>query len=352
MRISVGAGLLGAAALTALALGARLPQVGPGAAVGAQSPPAKPATGSEEKPKRAKEPRVWDISSDELSQSDASGKGDALHVVATADTGTVVRADKMSWDERAKHATASGNLKIEDEQADAVGDLVEIEYAKKKQTLVLTGSVKVVLKPKKEKEGAVGSIPVAQAPGASAAAPAPAAVPGKAPGDPARPAGPDDAKGGTGESRRHPIDVTCEKLSYQYGKEQRHGVLTGNVVAVQKLSDCTRTITAPAAEWFGLEDRVLLRGPVRFSDTKGREGKTDKDVEISTKEGAETLKMKSAVYRLPVDEDDEKEPDAAGVQKPADGKSSPPATGTPGSGPGRPPVTSPGAPPAGPGKQR
>jgi hypothetical protein len=66
-------------------------------------------------------------------------------------------------------------------------------------------------------------------------------------------------------------------------------------------------VTADHADWYGLEDRVVLHPPVRVEDTKGQTGSSDEDVIVFTKEGNEAIIMKkgSINIRIPDEEKDD-----------------------------------------------
>lgn len=235
-------------------------------------------------PAAAAEParqQPWTIAFDELTHSDATGEGHARGVVATSDEGAVIRSDLFQWNDRQRRARATGHLRMTDPQVDATAESAEIDYARGRRLIVLTGDVRMALKPK----------PADSAPGAAAEAPT---TPPES-----------DADESIRDARRQPIEVTCERVEYQYARGVRHAVLSGSFQAVQKLPDTTRTLTAAKAEWFGNEDRVLLRGPVHFEDTHGRKGDTAEDVVIGTREGAEALQLKRGTYTLPIEEDEE-----------------------------------------------
>ncbi len=270
-------------------------------AVARQAPNSPPKANTTQK-QQAETGRPWHITFDELVHNDATGEGEAVRVVATSDQDTVLKADLITWNDKRMTARATGNLTMSDEQADGTADRADIQYAKSKRLLVLTGNVRMVLKPRK------GEQPKIDAPRDGA---------GKQEGD-----------SDVGEARRYPIEATCDRVDYEYSKDRRHAVLSGNFRAVQKLKDYSRTLTAERAEWFGLEDRVVISGPARVEDTKGRKGETPDDVVIYTREGQEGIRIRKGVYSMPIEDDD----------KPA---AKPPAKETP------PPDT----PPAGPNSQ-
>jgi lipopolysaccharide export system protein LptA len=235
-----------------------------------------------------KDASPWRMTFDELVHNDNTGEGEATRVVATSDEDTVIQADLFTWNDKKKTARATGSLRFSDDQADGTAERADIEYAKSRRLMVLTGNVRLNLKARKAAEG----------PGGAAS----------------RAAGSD----GDGGLREQPIEITCDRLEYEYAKDKRRAVLTGNLRAVQKLKDHTRTLTAARAEWFGKEERVTLAGPVRVEDTKGRKGETPEDVTILTREGNESIKLRKGVYTMPADED--QKPD----QKPPERDAPPP----------------------------
>ena len=169
---------------------------------------------------------------------------------------------------------------------------------------MVTGSVVVVVKPKSDKPEPMAPAPVTLNPANGTAT---VDSPGK-------------QDEGPSSARKYPATITCDKLEYEYAKEKKHAVLNGNFKVVQKLSDKTRTMTAEHAEWFGLEERLVLYPPVHAEDTKGMKADSKEIVTVLTKEGAEGLTMKKGMAIINVDDDDT--PDAQpGKPNPApDGK--------------------------------
>ncbi len=307
-----------------VAIGAALLLTGTLAAArqdGAAKAPVAPAA-----PAAAKQPRMWTIEYEEAVHSDKTGEGSAKVVKVTTDEGTVLHSLVFTWNDKTKIAKASGDLTMTDPQADATATEAEIQYAKDKKLVIMTGAVHVTLKPKEKEAPAAGGSP----------APAPAAPGAAKATEPAKKGEPGKDGETAAEARRHPVDVTCERLEYSYARTVKHAVLTGSFKAVQKLSDKTRTLYAEKAEWFGVEEKVILRGPVHWEDTKGQKGDTNNDVTIYTKEGDERLQTKGGKITMPVDDEEEKPAAGAGGEK---GKMAPP----PEQG---------GAPPAEPGKDK
>lgn len=262
---------------------------------GAVAPPNKPAAA----PGAPKQAKPWHITFDELVHSDATGEGEASRVVATSDEDTVIRADTFIWNDKKRTARAAGNLHFADDQAEGTAERVDIEYMKSKRLMVLTGNVRLTLKARKPEPPKPGQASTATQPAGGAERP----------------------KSDEGALRDYPIEVTCDRAEYEYAKDKRHAILTGNLRAVQKLKDYTRTLTAPKAEWFGKDERVVLTGPAKVEDTKGRKGETPEDVTIHTREGHEGIKLRKGVYTMPADEDDQP------ASKPPERQSPPPDTG-------------------------
>lgn len=285
-----------------------------GAALGALSQaksPAKPAAQTPQKtePKKAesksRKPVPWNIQFETMERSENTGESDFTGVVAVSDEGTTMHADHWHLNEKTKTAVATGNLKMTDPQADATGKQADIDYNKGKRILVLTGNVEILVKPKKDKN--------------APAPPAPAEVKvadGKATvQDPNAPKAEDE--NAPGSARKHPATITCDRLEYEYAKDKKHATLTGSFKVVQKLSDRTRTLTADHAEWFGLEDRILLHPPVHVEETKGLQSfDTNEPVTVFTTEGNERMSVKrgSGVYEVQ-DEDTEEDKPRPGTKK-------------------------------------
>jgi hypothetical protein len=261
-------------------------------------------------PPAKEKPKVWTIQAEEFTQNDATGEGEAKQVVATSEEGTVIRADLWKWNDKTKVARASGNLSMSDPQADATADAAEVFYARDKRLIVLTGSVRITLKPKRQEETAAAAPPT----------PAPAQVEG----DRAVVSPPGQDTSEREEARRYPVLVVCDRVEYQYARDKKLGRLTGNFKATQQVREVTRTLLAKSADWFGLEERALLHGPVDYSDTKGRRGTTKEDVTILTKEGAEEVRFKRGTFTFEVEEEEETPPPAASPTAPARPPAAPP----------------------------
>lgn len=242
-------------------------------------------------------PRTWNIEAAAARFNDATGIGEARQVVVNdPEEGTVLHADLWQWNTKTKTAKATGGLLLSDPQAEVTGERADIDYARAKRIAVLTGKVRITIKSKRSVEEAPPTAPPAPAPVTLQNGQATAQTP---------PA--EEGEDSLREARRHPTVVTCDKVEYHYARNKRYALLTGNFKAVQQLPDKTRTLTAKQAEWFGLEDRLVLRGPVHVEDTKGMKGDTPDDVVVYTKEGEERMEMKgkfSGVYPVEEEEDE------------------------------------------------
>ncbi len=254
--------------------------------------------GAEPKRGESKAPSTWVIQYAEAEHSDKTGEGQAKAVVVTTDEGTVLHADRFAWNDRTRVARAEGNLRVVDPEADATGSAVEIQYARSKRLLILTGGVRLTIKPRQE------------TPQPTAVKVEEGAAPSAVQKEPARGAAvveePDEDE--AARLRKYPIEVTCDRLEYQYARDKKQGVLRGNFRAVQKLDDRTRTLTADHAEWFGREDLLVLKAPVKWEDTKGNSGASEHDVRIYTRRGEERLLMKSGTLTIIADDDEEQAP--------------------------------------------
>jgi lipopolysaccharide export system protein LptA len=264
----------------------------------AARPQAKDAAKTPSRPQSEKaNQRVLTIEHQGWEYNETDETSDFKKAVIT-DEDTVFRADTVRVKNKKgiQTADATGDLLVTDPQVDVTGEKAVIYYAKSKRLAVLTGNIHITVKPKKE----TGPPPASASP-----APAPVAVQnGKATvGTPQE----EDANSAS-SARKHPAEITCDKLEYEYAKDKKHATLTGHFKVVQKLSDRTRTLTADHAEWFGTEERILLYAPVHWEDTKGMKGDTPKDVTIYTREGSEKLEMKQGTMTMPVEEEEEQKP--------------------------------------------
>jgi lipopolysaccharide export system protein LptA len=261
----------------------------------------KPAAPKAQAKSESKKQTPWNIQFESWEHSESSGDNEFTKVVAVSDEGTTIRSDNWRLNEKSKTAVATGNLKMTDPEADATGKKADIDYAKGKRILVLTGDVEILVKPKKDKNQPAEPAP---APG-----PAPVSLQdGKATLKDQN----ESDEENSGSVRKHPATITCDKLEYEYAKSKKHATLTGNFKVVQKLSDHTRTLTAEHAEWFGLEDRILLHPPVHVEDTKGLESfDTKEPVTVFTKENDERIIAKAGTGIYKVQDEDEDENKAA-----------------------------------------
>jgi lipopolysaccharide export system protein LptA len=252
-------------------------------------PPAKAA------PKRDDKPTAWNIKAATMNHNDATGEGEFTEVVAVSDEDTTIHADKWRLNEKKKTALATGNLKMTDKEADATATQADIDYGKGRRLLVLTGNVEILAKPKK-----------------AATAPEQPVGPAEVSLDNGKPTVKDPNESDSDSPRKHPAIITCDRVEYEYAKSKKHATLTGNFKVVQKLSDRTRTLTAEHAEWFGLEDRILLHPPVHAEDTKNLQSfDTDEPVTVFVTEGDERIEAKKGHVVYKVQDEDEDENKAA-----------------------------------------
>lgn len=255
-----------------------------GNAIAARFQQAKPAD------KPAAKQRTLQITGVGLVHSDATGLGEAKDV-ELVDGDTILKGDSAKWNMKTETAETIGHLLMTDPRADATGDKAEIQFGKSKRFVVLTGGVKITVKPKSEEN-------------------APAA-----PNQP-MPVEVKNGKAVAGENagkeddsvRKHPAVVTCDKAEYWYSKTKKYAILSGSFKVVQTLTDKTRTVTAHHAEWFGKEDKLVLHAPVHFEDTKGQKGDPVGDVVVYTAEGNEKLEVPGKVIlQIKLDEDEDEE---------------------------------------------
>lgn len=198
------------------------------------------------------------------------------------DGDTILHADELKVHRQQKTCDASGNLLITDPQADITGEKATLNYTRSMRTAILTGSVKIILKPRK-----------------AAPTPAPVSVTDNS-------AKLDNSQDTTiASARQNPAIITCDKVVYQYAKEKKQAVLTGAFKVVQKLSDRSRTLTAEHADWFGNDEKVILYAPVHLEDTRGFSGDSAENVTVYTADGKESVKLQKGKATLPVDDEED-----------------------------------------------
>jgi len=226
----------------------------------------------------AKNERTIRVLGDELRHNDATGIGSAVNFTLI-DGETVVKGEAVKWNHKTKIAQATGNLSMTDPQADATGKKAVIQYGNTKRIVEIVDDVKITVRPKKK-------------------------------------AGAQPSKGDEDAPRGHPAVITCDRLEYHYARDKKYAKLTGNYKVVQKIKDLTRNVTADFAEWFGLEDKILLHPPVYYEDSKGQKMNTREQVTLITTEGAESIYGRKVEMEFPVEDDEEAKP----APKPATGK--------------------------------
>jgi lipopolysaccharide assembly outer membrane protein LptD (OstA) len=183
-----------------------------------------------------------------------------------------ITGNKARYDEKNKRLLAEGNLTMDDTQYHGTGDKADVDDGPKKLAII-TGNIKIVLKPKKEEK------------------PNP------------------DAKEDVGSSRRRGGTVTCERVESYYKK--KFSTLSGNLVFKQTVKnkdgqDVERTLTADHADYDSKVETMTLYPPVNGSDTEGVIIKAVGIVVIGTKEGEETLTSKDKVTIIrPIKEDED-----------------------------------------------
>jgi hypothetical protein len=255
----------------------------------------------------ASKDKFLSITAEESVDNEATKTLDAKNAVVTdIEEGTVFKADLIHVNNKkgVQTANATGNMSVTDKQADVTGEKAVVYFARSKRLAVVTGNVVILVKPKKDDAQPA-------APSTPPSGPAPVSFQnGKPVVEPKT--GQEDES--ASDARKHPSTITCDKLEYEYAKSKKHAVLTGHFKVVQKLSDKTRTVTADYADWYGLEDRLVLHPPVRVEDTKGQTGNSDYDVIVFTKEGNEALLMKKGIINIKVPE--EEQDDTATPPKP------------------------------------
>jgi hypothetical protein len=265
----------------------------------------------------ASKDKFLSITAEESVDNEATKTLDAKNAVVTdMEEGTVFKADLIHVNNKkgVQTANATGNMSVTDKQADVTGEKAVVYFARSKRLAVVTGNVVILVKPKKDDAQPA-------APAAPSTGPAPVSFQnGKPTVEPKT--GQEDES--ASDARKHPSTITCDKLEYEYAKSKKHAILTGHFKVVQKLSDRTRTLTADHADWYGLEDRLVLHPPVLSEDTKGQSGSSkEDDVIVFTKEGSEGVIMKKGTAIIKVDEDQDDTATPPKPDNPADKKQPP-----------------------------
>jgi lipopolysaccharide assembly outer membrane protein LptD (OstA) len=195
---------------------------------------------------------------------------------------TIIYADKIDYRESTRIATATGNLKIYDDQNTVTGEKCVVNFKEKKGTL--TGNIVLVAKPK----------PKTDTKTATAAA--------------------DTSKPKTLKDEwKDEVTITCDKADFYY-KEKR-AVVPGPLKMVQK----TRTITADSGTYLGKDEVVELVGNIKASDEKDRHSFTAPSVKVSLKKDDEWIQAEKATGSFYIKEDDDTtKPEETPQVKPAE----------------------------------
>jgi len=250
--------------------------------------------------KGAAKDKFLSITAEESVDNEATKTLDAKNAVVTdLEEGTVFKADLIHVNNKkgVQTANATGNMSVTDKQADVTGEKAVVYFARSKRLAVVTGNVVILVKPKKDDaQPAAPTVP--------STGPAPVSFQNGKPVVEPKTSQEDES---ASDARKHPSTITCDKLEYEYAKSKKHAVLTGHFKVVQKLTDKTRTLTADHADWYGLEDKVILHPPVHMEDTKGQSGISEKDVTVFTKEGSEGMLMGRGTFTIKVDDTDEED---------------------------------------------
>jgi lipopolysaccharide assembly outer membrane protein LptD (OstA) len=170
---------------------------------------------------------------------------------------TVLKSDKVEYDETTQIAKSPGVLTISDPENDIRGDS-GVAYLKERRG-VLTGNIKLVAKPRQK-----------------------AQTYDKKPAE-----------------LRDAATMTCDTLEYLY--KQKQATASGNLKIVQK----DRTVTAEKAIYNVKDEIVTLTGNVKGSDEKGQNFSSGGKVTVSIKDGDEWMEMEQAAGTFKVKSEEE-----------------------------------------------
>lgn len=181
-------------------------------------------------------------------------------------------SDIVLYNEDTKIASAPTKLRIEDPQNTVTGESGVAYYKKELRYVDLVGDVKIVARPK-----------------------------------------PEDPKATTKSTRREfksPVTITCDKLRYWW--KQKRGFSDTNVKISFRHKEKDWVITAASLEYFGENERALLKGDVAALSDKGDKVYCD-TADIVLKEGAEKvimepIKLNTVIKGDPDEDEDDKTP--------------------------------------------
>lgn len=241
------------------------------------------------------------------------GSGHGLKLV-DPDRGTTFTGEVFHYDKRKEQMDIEGHPTVDDVDHHATSERMDIDYGKPKLA-TMTGSVVLVLKPKKDEATSQTPHPADRASQAVTHGPS---------------ADPPPDQDSADSARSHGMTVTCDKVQDYYKK--RSAILTGHLAFKQEFVDAggikeERAGTAEHAEYDGQKDQLVLFPPVDFHDNQGHTMHAVDKVVIGTKEGAETYSAGHVKGTLPVHDDED---DGSGAPP-----SAPPSTSTAPSRPGK-----------------
>jgi lipopolysaccharide assembly outer membrane protein LptD (OstA) len=179
---------------------------------------------------------------------------------------TIIKSDKIEYDEDTQVAKSPGPLSITDVDNDIRGDS-GTAYLKQRRGS-LDGNVKLLTKPK-------------QRPGVTQQS----------------------------AEWRDPVTVTCDTIEYLY--KQKQATASGHLNMLQK----DRTMTADKAVYMVKDERMTLTGNVRGSDQKGQTMSSGGKVTVSLKEGDEWMEIEQAAGTFKVKSEEEVVPPAPAAGK-------------------------------------
>jgi hypothetical protein len=157
-------------------------------------------------------------------------------------------SDTVLYNEDNKIASAPGKLRMEDPQNTLTSDSGVAYYKKELRYADMTGDVKIIARPK-----------------------------------------PDDPKATPKSLRKefkNPVTITCDKLRYWW--KQKRAFTDTNVKITFRHKEKDWTITGGSLEYFGNDERALIKGSVVAVNDKGERILSD-TADIILKEGAEKL---------------------------------------------------------------
>lgn len=220
---------------------------------------------------------------------------------------------------------AEGNIVMDDTKHHMTSDKVHmdhVERGRKLRLVTFTDHVVLVMKPETDADAAGASPPPTGGTKAPAGSP-----PNGNPLPVETKQAPDEDREKANQQKRHGGTATCDHLDYKYAA--KYSILTGHVVFTQRFKDkdgkeVERTLTCEHAEYDSKADKLHLFKPVHYEDNQDQDLKTNDDVFVGTKEGAETTDfVGKVIFVFPAQQDEDDNGDTQNAKASSTSKKQP-----------------------------